>query len=656
LQVYSDGAQIGTILPIVYIDPTQRLTRQSALHPAQTPATPIDIHIAISDESFGQDFRGQFALGCVASELHICGLTCELSAPRTVLDRLADQPALFGLFDRVTIVRKGSKVAFDGPVVSLRETAAIQAPELLHITPQDARKPPKRVELLINVNADLLKAPNRALLALQAEINRSLSEPKSISLLNAVKNGKLSETAQQLVFAIKLLSGDEPPVIYCVCKESAFENLDQGLAQGYALVSWITEHQFYASLKAPYCAKIDCTSDWVLDTDPKTVINTVLSNLSETANVQSLRLTVPSLLGDAFCSQFGFEKIPEMPTGRDVLAGLRRDRERAGRLLSTRQNQSEHNSRKPPLVERETLSTLRSCSPQLDAFAKHASTRVSTHQLEFRAQDGAQIEFRVPEGATALKADLMCLVWSEVSKNATVSLQLNHEPPKVLELPTNRWNRIQTSATLDTEGFALGQHCLQIRIEEAEEAGTISLRALGLLVDGAASPDSPSMDQAQDRKRLVGFESPPRIHVKQRPRVELQMNSPASIVAVGRGWGRREKNYRWTLGRIAEFYVPDLASAQALDLSVSAGAFLAPGEKAKQLGVQINGQQIGVLEFSDRPERKTIEIPANIAAAGFARIDFLIETPRSPKSLGVSGDSRELGFCVYQIELHERGG
>lgn len=659
LCVYQNQVLVSKILPTIHVEPEAHLLRRSITHSSPDFDGQDRVRISIADEEFGREFTSRFALSCLVSELRICDFKCALSAPKQVLERLVDQPMFAGLFDQVersSIVEewRGAKV------IALCEGIK-DNPHLIQASSCDTGGASANVQLAINTAANILANENRALVALQSAIDQTPAKFQTIFLLNAIERGELKHAARQIILALNHVYGDETPEIACVCREIELE--DPSL-QDSTSFSCVNEQEYILTTQRTACVTVDILDAGSSATknareseifydgsdDPIKTAKFIQERLMLSAAGPSLELTVPALLDDSFDLQ-----TPSANNLSQKMSVLRRDRQLASRWKRPTGLQLTPHMRKPPLIERESLATVTSGAPALCDLAVNARHRVSGDRLEFCARTGGEFEFLVRKEASSIQAEIMCMVKSTSAKKVNLNLRLNEGSQHTKKLAANQWHRVQFGGEIDMDDVA-GEHVrIQIGIDKFDGEEIIAVRALGLLV-GAADAGSALVDTpaSSDPTIANAFDAVPRVKIDRRQPIEIVMNSAASIVAVGRGWGKRETSYRWTLGNVSEFYVPDLASENALELSVSAGAFLAPGEQNKTLTVQINGQQIGELVFSSTPEKKSLEIPARISAAGFSRIDFLINDPKSPLSLGISGDSRKLGFCFYKIELQER--
>ena len=138
-------------------------------------------------------------------------------------------------------------------------------------------------------------------------------------------------------------------------------------------------------------------------------------------------------------------------------------------------------------------------------------------------------------------------------------------------------------------------------------------------------------------------------------RVHLGAKSAADYL--GRGWSLPEGSFRWTDGRVAvlRFGAED---AVARVLRLKAWPFLAGSLRAQRLHVSLNGRWLG-----DAEATASATYAWMLASGSLGEQNTLVlELPDavSPADLGVSGDSRRLGFTVEWLELEpvtdEQGG
>jgi hypothetical protein len=103
--------------------------------------------------------------------------------------------------------------------------------------------------------------------------------------------------------------------------------------------------------------------------------------------------------------------------------------------------------------------------------------------------------------------------------------------------------------------------------------------------------------------------------------------------------------------------------AQALDLEFEAAPFLGPVHRRLPVEVWLNGSLLHSLVYEgvDKqpldPVATRIPLPAGaVGEGGDVLLEWRVQAPRSPQSLGVAADSRALGLFVVKVALMERDG
>lgn len=118
------------------------------------------------------------------------------------------------------------------------------------------------------------------------------------------------------------------------------------------------------------------------------------------------------------------------------------------------------------------------------------------------------------------------------------------------------------------------------------------------------------------------------------------------------GWADPEAHGRWTDGPIATLRMAGLAAGVAHAVLLELAPLLAPPALTGQrLEVSVNGHVCfaGRLESAD-PVRFALPAEA-VTPDGVAEFIFRCPDAVSPKQLGMSGDTRRLGFCFWQLVL-----
>lgn len=118
------------------------------------------------------------------------------------------------------------------------------------------------------------------------------------------------------------------------------------------------------------------------------------------------------------------------------------------------------------------------------------------------------------------------------------------------------------------------------------------------------------------------------------------------------GWAEPEAHGRWTVGPVATLRMVGLAATARHAVMLELAPLLVPPTLTGQwLEVSVNG----VPCFEGRlagAEPVRFELPAGtVGAAGVVEFLFRCPDATSPARLGISGDTRQLGFCFWQLVL-----
>ena len=116
------------------------------------------------------------------------------------------------------------------------------------------------------------------------------------------------------------------------------------------------------------------------------------------------------------------------------------------------------------------------------------------------------------------------------------------------------------------------------------------------------------------------------------------------------GWSSSEPWGAWTIGSIASVWMAP-KERRPFKLTVSAHGFVSAGPMTAS--VRVNNRPVGRLSFNSAQPAAEVSfpIPAEALAERMLKIDFLIDDPKSPSEVGLSGDVRELGIGVRWIRL-----
>ena len=108
----------------------------------------------------------------------------------------------------------------------------------------------------------------------------------------------------------------------------------------------------------------------------------------------------------------------------------------------------------------------------------------------------------------------------------------------------------------------------------------------------------------------------------------------------------------WTDGPYAELQFPMPPGVKgAMDISVEAHAFLAPGHDQQQIEVYVDGNRLQTWAFAS-PETQRLTITVDHAASREAvRLGFKMLNPAAPQNLGLGKDMRKLGLALHSVRL-----
>jgi len=91
-------------------------------------------------------------------------------------------------------------------------------------------------------------------------------------------------------------------------------------------------------------------------------------------------------------------------------------------------------------------------------------------------------------------------------------------------------------------------------------------------------------------------------------------------------------------------------------MEVTTSAFVAPAHSTLTVEVHVNGEKIIEWKFADwRQQKRVVTIPSDLLKKDkkLVLIEFNILDPISPKALGMSQDSRELGLGVSKLTFSQ---
>jgi hypothetical protein len=118
------------------------------------------------------------------------------------------------------------------------------------------------------------------------------------------------------------------------------------------------------------------------------------------------------------------------------------------------------------------------------------------------------------------------------------------------------------------------------------------------------------------------------------------------------GWSHPEPDYIWTLGKLSVVRLAPLSIEGDGTLNFRCGPMVRPGVLPYQrLFVTVNGVLVAGLVCRG-PVQYELSVPAAaLSGAAQADITFLMPDARSPKELGGSGDSRDLGIWMSSLQF-----
>jgi hypothetical protein len=125
---------------------------------------------------------------------------------------------------------------------------------------------------------------------------------------------------------------------------------------------------------------------------------------------------------------------------------------------------------------------------------------------------------------------------------------------------------------------------------------------------------------------------------------------------LGTGWGAPEEWGTWTVGKTATLNLPiNLSGKQSVKMYLTANSFLGANHQTQSVDVLFNKNWIGKIQFTSTSNAKTriFEIPIKLLkkSGETINLEFIVENPVSPSSLGISDDPRELGMGLISIKL-----
>jgi hypothetical protein len=123
----------------------------------------------------------------------------------------------------------------------------------------------------------------------------------------------------------------------------------------------------------------------------------------------------------------------------------------------------------------------------------------------------------------------------------------------------------------------------------------------------------------------------------------------------GSGWSHEEDWGTWTEGPEATLSLRlDEPHASPMEMVVRGQAFLSKPDPGTSVQVVTNGVPAATWTFNQGDSLTDLraQIPPEVAPSPLLQISFRILNPRSPQSMGISGDTRALGLLVQSLRIY----
>ncbi|MBU9398465.1 hypothetical protein [Burkholderia multivorans] len=132
--------------------------------------------------------------------------------------------------------------------------------------------------------------------------------------------------------------------------------------------------------------------------------------------------------------------------------------------------------------------------------------------------------------------------------------------------------------------------------------------------------------------------------------ISAQKNRGLFQPVLNSGWSSLESEFVWMDAKEAHLLLKT-GTERPVMLELDLGAFLPHPDSAHHLTIYVNNAVVYHTTFDARAPRQTIRIP--IERAHYGRLDIKLVDPDvvSPKSVGISEDSRTLGVSLYGFGL-----
>jgi len=126
------------------------------------------------------------------------------------------------------------------------------------------------------------------------------------------------------------------------------------------------------------------------------------------------------------------------------------------------------------------------------------------------------------------------------------------------------------------------------------------------------------------------------------------------------GWSGPEPWGRWSIGKTAQLVLRVAPPASGdLELEAMLGAFLYGDRQSVTATVAVNGTAVGEWHFSrdDQPGTRRAIVPRElVSGTGVMVVEFTVDNPASPLSLGMSTDNRLLALSFQTLTVRAAGG
>jgi len=664
LSVRSEGFEQVIQTTKARLDSVSRLTNQFWSSDSDRVGR-LEVALLISDVTFGKSTAARLGLASLAVQLRVSDVRTVLVAPNSVIERLAGDDVLTGLFSEV--LESGPSVDRSNPdceiVVSESQTTS---DSLVDLQANKSGGKVSQARLTFNSHAAMVSEENAQYVGILNHLSVNGARTSDIYLMNCFAGSQLSTEAYQVIHALNAQSWpDRGLTIHCIAPDNFRIPSGQDQVSVPRNTDIISVSHLITEMATVDLAILDCEASLVSTTTSD--IGTILrsANILALSDFRNASLAATSILANAKAEPCSDEKqfllldrvikeleLPVLDRSSfiDRLMSLRRSRSVANSFVITSTNAAPDASR-PALATKFDVFTSTSNSNPLSSIIRGSEYYVADSAVGFKAEKPAVFEFRCPTNTRSINVDFLIEFESKTRDTASLIVAFNGLKCVADSIPAGKYKRVTCTIELPTHEPRHNQHRLEIVVTEAAPCETFRIRAMALVPqsDRESMSEKYGLDYGSEQSLLPSAVAPVDQTVEP---FALQMNAPKSVFAVGRGWGRAEKNYRWTLGKCAEVHVPYVRGfSGSAKLSIAAGAYMADSQSTATMHIQINGQRIGSMSFSSAPTEEHVVVPSAVLAQGVDRIDLVIESPWSPSDLGRSADNRKLGFCVYKFNL-----